>query len=92
MKNKEIIEKIYELEKIPSTRTSAQARGLEFEKLLIEYFNNMGVLISNPYHTSDNRSEQIDGAIRIDDRIFLLEIKWVESNIAASDLYAFMGC
>jgi hypothetical protein len=91
MTNKELITKIGELEKIPKTTSSHQGRGLEFEKHIIDYLNTEEILISNPYHTKDNRSEQIDGAIKVSDRIFLLEIKWVDSGIAASDLYSFIG-
>ena len=50
------------------------------------------MLVSSSYRTSNGVIEQIDGAIRISCRIFLLEVKWAESeHLAESDLYAFMG-
>lgn len=68
-----------------------QQRGRDFEDLINDVFEDEEILLSKGYHTSDNRSEQIDGAIDHDNRVFLLEIKWVESNLAASELYAFIG-
>lgn len=91
MEYTDIKTKIKDLEEIPKTPENLRSRGREFENLILDYFENENILISRSYHTSDNKSEQIDGAIRIGDRVILLEIKWVESNIAASDLYAFSG-
>ena len=51
MTNKEIATRIKELDDLPNTVASAQERGNEFEDLMIEYFSNEGVLISNPYYT-----------------------------------------
>jgi len=34
------------------------------------------------YHTSDNRSEQIDGALIVDGTRALLEVKWVSSGLS----------
>lgn len=66
-------------------------RGHDFEKLLNNIFEEEDILVNRGFHTSDNRSEQIDGAISICSRIFLVEVKWVQSNIAASELYSFIG-
>lgn len=68
-----------------------QQRGRDFESLVNDVFEDEGVLLNRSYHTNDNSAEQIDGAIMIEPRIFLLEIKWVKSNLAASELYAFFG-
>ncbi|EJG03159.1 restriction endonuclease [Flavobacterium sp. F52] len=68
-----------------------QQRGRDFEDLINEVFEDEKIMLSKGYHTSDNSSEQIDGAVEFDNRIFLVEIKWVESNLAASELYAFIG-
>ncbi len=68
-----------------------QKRGLDFEKLMNDLFDKEGVLIRRSYHTSDGRSEQIDGAIEVYNRVFLVEVKWVASDLAASDLYSFIG-
>jgi hypothetical protein len=66
-------------------------RGLDFEKLINDVCDSEDILLQGGYHTDDNRAEQIDGAIEINHRIFLLEVKWVEANLAASDLYSFIG-
>lgn len=68
-----------------------RGRGREFEQLVADLFDQEGILVRRPYHTSDNRSEQIDGAIEIGNRVALVETKWVQSGLAASDLYAFLG-
>jgi hypothetical protein len=68
-----------------------QQRGRDFESLINDVFEDEGILLNRSYHTIDNSAEQIDGAIMIEPRIFLLEIKWVKSTLAASELYAFFG-
>ncbi len=66
-------------------------RGFEFEKLINRIFDDAGILLSNSYKTSDMK-QQIDGAIEINSRIFLIESKWENSStLAASKLYSFMG-
>lgn len=81
-----------ELEGFPDTIAAKQKRGLRFENLIMKYLKNEPnvKLVKGSSHTTD-KSEQIDGAIKINSRMFLLEIKWVESGLAASDLYAFIG-
>lgn len=66
-------------------------RGHDFESLLNDIFFDEGILLNRSYHTKDNRSEQIDSAISINSRTFLIEAKWVSSNLAASDLFSFIG-
>lgn len=67
------------------------SRGLEFEKLINDVFDDEGVLLRRSYHTQNDRSEQLDGAIEVWNRVLLHEVKWVTSNLAASELYAFIG-
>ena len=74
-----------------ATRDLKQERGRQFEVLINDILEKEEILLRRSYHTSDNRSEQIDGAIEVFNRIFLIEVKWVESNMAASELYAFIG-
>jgi hypothetical protein len=76
---------------IKETQTAKIGRGQDFEALINDVFEEEGLLLKRSYHTSDNRSEQIDGAIEVLNRIILFEVKWVESGLAASDLYAFIG-
>jgi hypothetical protein len=71
----------------------ARKRGFDFEKLIRDlflYHNLLSVVKTTGYHTGDNRSEQIDGVINLDGKIFLLEAKW-DKHLAASALYEFIG-
>jgi hypothetical protein len=74
-----------------SENKAAQQRGLLFEPLVQDLFDSFGLLVRRSYHTAGGRAEQIDGAIVIGGRHALLESKWVESGLAASDLFAFLG-
>lgn len=69
----------------------AQQRGLQFESLVQDVFEVHGLLLRRSYRTQDNQSEQIDGAAHFSRRHALLESKWVESGLAASELFAFLG-
>ena len=71
---------------------SPQMRGLKFEKLINEIFDSKNMLVCPSYQTSEDVKEQVDGAIRLAGRVFLLEVKWSKTeNLAESDLYAFLG-
>ncbi len=66
-------------------------RGNEFEKLFNKICEDAGILIFDRFRTSDTEQE-IDGAILIYSRVFLLEAKWEdEKTLAASKLYSFLG-
>lgn len=80
-----------QLLKIKETPSAKIGRGTDFEKLINDVFEDEGLLLKRSYHSSDNMAEQIDGAIELLNRIILFEVKWVESGLAASDLYAFIG-
>lgn len=69
----------------------ARQRGLDFEKLLHSLFDVWGMLVRGSYHTEVTRSEQIDGFITFSHRLALMEAKWQESNLVASDLFSFLG-
>lgn len=86
-------DRFQELDKMPKGLSSedARRRGLHFETLVLDLFESHGMLLRRSYHTSDGRSEQIDGAIRVDGRLALVESKWVASQLAASELFAFSG-
>ena len=72
-------------------REDAKKRGNQFEELILELFAAEKLLRKKSYHTSDKKSEQIDGALKIGAIRALLEVKWVNSGLAASELYAFLG-
>lgn len=88
---KEFRNRFKELLKTKETKTTKIGRGQDFEKLINDIFEDEGILLQRSYHTNDNKAEQIDGAIELLNRITLFEVKWVESNLAASELYAFIG-
>ena len=68
-----------------------QKRGTEFEKLINKILEDNGVLVNSRYRTSDSQQE-IDGAILIYNKIFLVEVKWEdEDTLAASKLFSFLG-
>lgn len=78
-----------EFKKIESLKPAL--RGLKFEALLNKILDEEGILIVKSYTTEDGE-QQIDGAIEINGRIFLLEIKWERSDtLAASKLFSFVG-
>jgi len=90
-----LYDRLVELEKLKTDKDSgvAQKRGQDFEKLVRDLFlkqEMLSVIKQTSYHTSDNRSEQIDGVINLNGKIFLLEVKWDE-KLAASSLYEFIG-
>lgn len=88
---KEYIKRYKRLLKVKDTRTAKIGRGQDFEVLINDVLEEENLLIKRGYHTIDNKSEQIDGVIEIQNRIILLEVKWVKKNLAASELYAFIG-
>jgi len=83
MRYKNQFDKIKDLE--------SRKRGFEFEKLINKICEDQGILISNSYKTADSE-QQIDGAVEINSRIFLVESKWEsKSTLAASKLFGFFG-
>ncbi len=72
-------------------KLKAKPRGFAFEKLINEMFDDCKVLIKPSYKSVD-QGQQIDGAIEINSKIFLLEAKWEKNKtLAASKLYSFIG-
>lgn len=88
-----LLERLKELEKVGRApgKAGAQTRGRDFEVLMLDLFAQHNLLLRRSFHTADDKSEQIDGAIEIAGRVALVEAKWVESGIAASELFAFLG-
>lgn len=94
MKSRKFLQKAFaKLDEMPAklAREDAKKRGNQFEELVLELFANENLIIKKSYHTSDGKSEQIDGALKLGETRALLEIKWVNSGLAASELYAFLG-
>ncbi len=85
----EIIKQYGKLQRV--SKVDPQARGRAFEDLVLDIFEEARLLVKRSYYTSDNKSEQIDGAIKLDGTVCLLEVKWVESGLAASELFSFIG-
>ncbi|MBI9068474.1 MAG: hypothetical protein JEZ09_14355 [Salinivirgaceae bacterium] len=66
-------------------------RGNAFEDLINKIFEDKGILLKSHYRTKDGQQE-IDSAILIYNKIFLIEVKWEnEDTLAASKLYSFLG-
>lgn len=66
-------------------------RGFRFERLFYEIFDHYEILIEKSYKNEDG-SQQIDGAVEINNRIFIIEVKWEKTEtLAASKLYSFLG-
>lgn len=81
----------YDADKYEDDGPLARSRGNKFEKLVREVFRAWGMLRRGSYHTGDNKSEQIDGVVEFAKRLSLLEVKWEKANLAASELFAFLG-
>ena len=80
------------LETSPKKPRDYQERGREFERLINKICEDEEILLQKSNYTTDNASQQIDGAIEINGHIFLLEIKWESSaTLAASKYYSFLG-
>ena len=83
----EFIDKFAKIRKSASKRR----RGLRFERLFYEIFERDKILIEKSYKNKEG-SQQIDGAIEINNRIFIIEVKWEKTKtLAASKLYSFLG-
>jgi hypothetical protein len=66
-------------------------RGTAFENLINKIFEDNEILINARYRTDDTQQE-IDGAILLFNKVFLIEVKWEKSEtLAASKLYSFLG-
>jgi len=73
------------------SQLNPKRRGLLFERLFYEIFESHKILLEKSFKNEDG-SQQIDGAVEINNRIFLVEIKWERSEtLAASKLYSFLG-
>lgn len=83
---KELREKFKKIKKL-----NPRIRGLRFERLFYEIFDNHKILLEKSYKNEDG-SQQIDGAVEINNRIFLIEVKWEKTEtLAVSKLYSFLG-
>jgi hypothetical protein len=79
-----------EYDKIAAIK-KARTRGYAFEALLNKIYDDCKVLINKSYKTADG-TQQIDGAVEINSKIFLVEAKWEKKEtLAASKLYSFLG-
>jgi hypothetical protein len=63
-------------------------RGYALERLIVDLARAEGLDAEYGYHRT---GEQVDGYFVVDHRHFLLEAKWHEIPIAASDVFAFQG-
>lgn len=71
-----------------ASNTNAQTKGFQFEKFLNELFFFFDL---DPKSSFKIVGEQIDGAFTFENTDYLLEAKWQEQEIRATDLYSFGG-
>ena len=96
MKDLDEIRQVYnKIKQIPPTITTkkekriwARKRGYKFEKIIHELLKFEGL---KPIRSYKVTGEQIDGSFTFDNTDYLLEAKWQEKPITASDLYNFGG-
>jgi hypothetical protein len=71
-----------------AANSNPQQKGFQFEKFLNELFMFFDL---DPKSSFKIVGEQIDGSFTFDNTDYLLEAKWQEQEIRASDLYTFGG-
>ena len=73
-----------------------QKRGRTLESILNDLFRNFDILIKESFTLSGSHGEgvleQIDGAVELNGQIFLVEIKWWDKPLAASDVAHHIRC
>lgn len=74
--------------------TSPHQRGKELEKVLNEYFELSGIGIREAFHVVGERGEgiveQIDGAVEINCRPYLVEMKWWSKPLGMPEVATFL--
>jgi restriction system protein len=77
------------------SETNPQLRGLKLELVLNKFFEINGIGVREAFRrrgeSGDGIIEQIDGAVEVESRIFLVEMKWRKDNIGIDDIYAHLG-
>ncbi len=71
-----------------ASNPNPQKKGFQFEKFLNKLFTFFDL---DPKSAFKITGEQIDGAFTFDKTDYLLEAKWQEKDVNASDLYTFGG-
>jgi hypothetical protein len=75
-----------EFEKLESLDPTS--RGYEFERFLTRIFEREGIDFRGSYKP---KGEQIDGAVFLHGRSYLIEARWRKKRESASSIYAFRG-
>ncbi|WP_312114337.1 restriction endonuclease [Brevibacillus reuszeri] len=72
------------------TMQNPHKRGKALENVLNKLFNSYGMLVKESFTLNGNNGEgiieQIDGVIEIDNRIFLVEMKWWDKPIGVGEV------
>jgi restriction endonuclease Mrr len=91
-------EKVAQIEKDLSSlffETNAQKRGKLLETVLNNYFRAFDILVTEDFiRTSDSGDgiiEQIDGIVELNNKLFLVEMKWKKDKIGGEDIYSHLG-
>jgi len=70
---------------------ASKIRGLKFEQLFYDIFEDHGILHDKSYKNEEG-TQQIDGSVEINNRIFIVESKWEETQtLASGKLMTFIG-
>jgi len=74
---------------------NAQKRGILLECVLNELFKYSKISIKDSFAIKGNYGEgiieQIDGVVEIDNRIFLVEMKWTKNSTSRDEIHTHLG-
>lgn len=100
-KIQEIQQKKEQIEKIKNdffslfSEKNPQKRGKLLESVLNGYFKVYEILVKEDFkrlgEMGDGIIEQLDGVIEIDNKIFLVEMKWKKDSIGNDDIFSHLG-
>lgn len=72
-----------------------QTRGLKLESVLNRFFEANGILVREAFRRNgevgEGTIEQIDGVVEVDNRIYLVEMKWRKDSIGGDDMFGHLG-
>ncbi len=77
------------------TEQNPQKRGRALERVLNDYFKVYEILVKEDFkrlgETGEGIIEQLDGIVEIDNRIYLVEMKWKKDSIGSDDIFSHLG-
>lgn len=77
------------------SESNPQSRGLKLESVLNRFFEANGILVREAFRRNgeigEGTIEQIDGVVEVDNRIYLVEMKWRKDSIGGDDMFGHLG-